>query len=314
LDVSIVIPARNAEATLPATLACLECQRDAPEFEVLLVDDGSDDETVAAAEESSLPLTILSTAGGQGPAAARNIGCAAARGKTLVFLDADCEPEEEWLRRLVDAGADAELVQGAVLPPADGQIQPFDRFLVVASEYGLYQTANLALRRDLFERIGGFESIIKPDGSKELGEDVWLAWRARRAGARTRFAADAIVRHAVFPRGAAEYLEEQVRVEWFPEMVRLMPELRDAFLYRRWFLSHRSARFDLALAGLALALAARRRLPLVAAIPYAQEVWRASGVWGMQRRPRVALVHMAADAVRLRALARGSLRSRSVVA
>jgi glycosyltransferase involved in cell wall biosynthesis len=258
-------------------------------------------------------VNVLATAGAEGPAAARNIGCAAARGDVLVFIDADCEPEPTWLRRLFDAARDAELVQGMVLPPVAADVQPFDRFLAVTTEYGLYQTANLAIRRELFDRIGGFESIIRPENGKELGEDAWLGWRAKRGGARSTFAADAVVRHVVFPRDALGYLGEQSRVEWFPAMVRLMPELREAFLYRRWFLSHRSARFDVALAAVVAAAATRRAAPLLATLPYLEELWKASGAWGHARRLRVAPVHVAGDVVRLVALVRGSTRERSAV-
>jgi hypothetical protein len=231
----------------------------------------------------------------------------------LVFIDADCEPERDWLRRLLAATRDAELVQGMVLPPVGAAVQPFDRFLAVTTEYGLYQTANLAIRRELFERIGGFESIILPANGKELGEDAWLGWRAKRGGARSKFAADAVVRHVVFRRDARGYLTEQSRVQWFPKMVRLMPELRGAFLYRRWFLSHRSARFDLAVAAVATAAVTRRAAPLVAALPYLEEVWKASGAWGHDRRLQVAPVHVAGDVVRLVALVRGSARARCPV-
>ncbi|MEA2494342.1 MAG: hypothetical protein QOJ29_2253 [Thermoleophilaceae bacterium] len=308
-----MIPARNAEATLPALLAALARQVDPPSWEAFLVDDGSDDATAAIARASGLPLELLSTAGGEGPAAARNIGAAAARGDILVFVDADCEPEPDWLRRLVEAARRVELVQGAVLPPEGAAINPFDRFLAVSSEYGLYQTANLAIRRELFEQIGGFESVATPAAGIELGEDAWLAWRARREGARTEFASDALVRHAVFPRDAAGYLQEQARVRWFPRLVRIMPELREAFLYRRWFLSHRSARFDLALVALGVAVGARRATPLVATIPYLDEVWRASGAWGPRARAKVAPVHVVSDVVRLVGLVRGSLRERCAV-
>src|SRR5437763_8156389 len=240
VDASIVIPARNAAATLRAALAAIAAQEDAPDHEVIVVDDGSTDATPQVAEAAGARL--LRTGGGEGPGAARNIGAAAAQAPLLVFTDADCEPEPAWLACMVGAARRAELVQGVVLPPREAAIGPFDRVLAVVSEYGLYQTANLAIDRALFEIAGGFEPIVLPKRSKEMGEDAWLAWRARRLGGRTTFAADAVVRHAVFPRGPAGFVAEQVRVTWFPELVRLMPELREAFLYRRWFLDARSAR------------------------------------------------------------------------
>src|SRR4051794_15904660 len=296
LDASLVIPARNASATLNLTLAALVRQRNAPEFEVLVVDDGSSDDTKRVAVSfDGLALRILDTAGGEGPGAARNLGAAAATGEILVFVDADCEPEPDWLARLVAAAGEYELVQGKVLPPEGVEVGPFDRFIAVVSEYGLYQTANLAIRRDLFERLGGFEQIVMPKRSKELGEDAWLAWRAKRAGGRSTFADDAVVRHAVFPRDARGYLREQARVRYFPVLASHMPELREVFLYRRLFLSHRSARFDLALGGIAAAALMRSPIPAVAALPYAKTLWDESAAWGPERRAEIAPVHLAAD-------------------
>jgi glycosyltransferase involved in cell wall biosynthesis len=313
VDASIVIPARDAAATLPATLRALAAQVGAPAHEVIVVDDGSTDDTARLAVDGPVDVRLLRTRGGEGPGAARNIGAAAAQAQLLVFTDADCEPEPSWLARIVAAARTADLVQGTVLPPPGVPVGPFDRFIAVVSEHGLYQTANLAIRRELFERAGGFQPIVRPRGSKELGEDAWLGWRARRAGARTVFAEDAVVRHVVFPRSASGYISEQARVTWFPELARHMPELRDLFLYRRWFLDARTAYLDLALLGLATAVATRRAAPLAAAAPYAAKLWRDSGHWGRRRRPEVACVHVVADALRFGALAWGSLRSRSVV-
>jgi glycosyltransferase involved in cell wall biosynthesis len=312
MQATVIIAARNAAATLRDTLEGLERQRGAPAFDVVVVDDGSDDATAEIARAAALQLELLSS-GGQGPGAARNAGAAAARGDMLVFLDADCRPEPDWLARLLSAARSAELVQGAVLPPEGVPIGPFDRYVAVVSEYGLYQTANLAIARSLFERIGGFEPVAMPGRGKELGEDAWLGWRARRAGARSAFAADAVVRHAVFPRGPRAYLAEELRVRWFPRLVRHMPELRGTFLHRRWFLSPRSARFDLALGGAAAAAAARSPLPLLAAAPYVRVLWSGSGRWGARRRAQVAPVQLAADVIRAGALLWGSAANRRAV-
>ena len=313
MDASIVIPARDAAATLRATLDALAAQRDAPAYELIVVDDGSTDATRAIAEAAPAPVRLLTTSGGEGPGAARNVGAAAAQAPLLVFTDADCEPEPDWLARIVGAAEHADIVQGAVLPPAAASIGPFDRVIAVVSEYGLYQTANLAIKRSLFEDAGRFQPIVRPRRGKELGEDAWLGWRARRLGGRTAFAPDAIVRHTVFKRGALGYVAEQARVTWFPELVRHMPELRETFLYRRWFLDVRTADVDLALVAVATAIAKRRTLPLVAVVPYVRKAWSDTGSWRGSYRAKVAAAHMAADAVRLGALAWGSLRSRRLV-
>lgn len=90
----MIIPARDAETTLSATLAALGCQRGAPSFEVIVVDDGSRDQTPAIAEHHG--ATLLQQAQ-KGPAAARNLGVARAAGKFVALLGADTVPSEDWL-------------------------------------------------------------------------------------------------------------------------------------------------------------------------------------------------------------------------
>lgn len=300
-----MIPARDAEATLPATLAALEAQAGAPAFEVIVVDDASRDATPALVTASSARLV---RGRGEGPAAARNRGVREASGRLIAFTDADCAPTPGWLAAGWEASRDADLVQGRVQPPPAARVGPFDRHITVLAEYGLYETANLFITRDLFDRLGGFESILIPRSGKELGEDIWLGWRARRAGAQTAFANDALVHHAVFPRSAREFVAEHARRRFFPELARRIPELRDSFFHRRVFLNERTARFDLALAGAVTAVATRRLAPLVLAAPHALLVQQDA-----RRSGRIALAGLAADGVSAAALALGSARSRSML-
>jgi len=180
----------------------------------------------------------------------------------------------------------------------------------VVGESGLYETANLLVRRDLFERLGGFEDFLGARIGKPLAEDVWLGWRARRAGARTGFSSEALVNHAVLPRGPADYVGERLRLVYFPAIANRVPELRESLFFRRFFLTPRSAAFDLALAGLAVAALKRTPLALLAGAPYAVQLARYGRRW---RSARVAAVEGAADAVGFAALAWGSVRSRSLV-
>jgi glycosyltransferase involved in cell wall biosynthesis len=307
----VIIPARDAAEHLREALAALRRQSTARDFEVLVVDDGSSDETAAVAEAAGPGVRVVS-GHGDGPAAARNLGAREARGRVLAFTDADCVPAPDWLEAGLAAIDDgAELVQGRVAPSPDVERGPWDRSISVEREYGLYETANLLVTRELFDRLGGFESILEPRGGKELGEDVWLGWRARRTGARTGFAPDALVHHAVFPRSPSGYIAERTRLRFFPALVRRIPELREHFLYRRWFLTARGARFDLAV--LALAFARRRPVAVLAALPYAALVVRTASPAGRRRAPAVAATQVAADAVGAAALLAGSVRSRSVV-
>jgi glycosyltransferase involved in cell wall biosynthesis len=307
LKVSVIVPALDASATLPRTLAALADQAAAPPHEVIVVDDGSSDGTGAIAAKHG--ATVVRQAR-SGPAAARNAGVVASGGDVLAFTDADCFPTPGWLATGVAALADADLVQGAVQPDPDAPVGPFDRTIWVERETGLYETANLFVRREVFDRVGGFEVWLEPEIGKPLGEDMWFGWRARRAGARSAFSRAALVHHAVFPRGPGGFVAERRRLRYFPAMAAQMPELRRQFFYARWFLSRRSAAFDAALAGTALAVASRSRWPLVAALPYARMVYGDARPY-RRRGPGVAAVRVAADAVGLAALLRGSAQSRT---
>ena len=300
--VSVIVPARDAEATLPRTLACLARQRLDREYEVIVVDDGSRDRTRELAEQADGPVRVV-VAGGAGPAGARNRGVADATGSALAFLDADCFPSEGWLAAGLGALERADLVQGHVLPDPSAEIGPFDRTLWITFEVGLYETANLFGRREVFDRVGGFEAPFEPElGVGHMGEDVLFGWRAKRLGATSSFCAGALAHHAVFRRGAAGYVAERRRLRYFPLLAREVPELREAFFWRRFFLSRRTAALDLALAGAAWATLRRSPLALAAALPYLRLV---------RRGPKVAAVDALADLVGLLELLRGSLRARS---
>jgi len=300
--VSVVVPARDAAFTIGSTLAGLAAQDRAPD-EVIVVDDGSSDATVALAEAAPV-VTRVVRGTGAGPGAARNAGAAAASGNVLAFLDADCEPQPAWLRAGIEALAGSDLVQGRTTPPPGLAVGPFDRTLWVLAPWGLFETANLLVRRDLFDRLGGFEPWLSPARGKELAEDVWFGWRATRAGARATFCDEALVHHAVFDRGAREYVTERLRLRYFPSMAARIPELRDTFFWRRLFLTQRTAAFDAALVGLVLGAASRRAWPLALALPYARIA---------RRRPQAWPVDVVADTVGLAALLAGSMRARALV-
>ena len=309
--VSVIVPARDASATLPRTLEALAAQDLDEPYEVIVVDDASTDGTADAAERATCPVTLVRERG-VGPGPARNSGAAAASGDVLAFTDADCFPAPGWLREGVRAVADADLVQGRVEPDPASAYGPFDRSVTVDAERGLYETANLIVSRTLFERLGGFEDWLPARIGKPLAEDLWFGWRARRAGARTAFSESAVVRHAVFERGPAEYVAERARLVYFPAIAAKMPELRRTFFFRGRFLNERSAAFDAAFLGAAAAARTRSPRPLLAALPYARLAYHRSRAFG-RRAPLVATADLAADAVGLAALVAGSIRSRSLL-
>jgi Glycosyl transferase family 2 len=316
---TVIVPARDAEATLPRTLAALADQEGAPSFEVLVADGGSSDATAAIAERSGARLV-------RGDA---NAAAAAASGAVLAFCGADLRPAAGWLAAGTRALADADLVQGRILPterPAPGV---FERDISVTSETGLYDAGNLFVSRALFDRHGGFGT---PPGSDE-GVDAapgagvlagasaaapgtgatWLAWRARRTGARTAFCAEALVHRQAHPLEPLQYIEDATGRRALPATVADLPELRDTLLHRRVFLTTRTMKLDLAVAGLALAAARRSKLPLVAALPYALELRRHAKERGGEDWKRVAAIDAAADLMTAAALLHGSVESRTPV-
>ena len=305
----MIIAARNAAATLGATLDALAAQDLGEPFEVVVVDDGSTDDTAAIAARAPIEVTVVSERG-VGPGPARNAGVAAAAGELLAFTDADCVPTPGWLRAGLACLDGADLVQGAVHADPAAVPGPFDRTLWVTRETGLHECGSLFVRRGSFDAEGGFEDWLGARFGKPLAEDAWLGWRLRRAGARSAFCEAALVHHAVFKRGAGGFVAERARLVYFPAIVARMPELRRTLCFAPGLLSSRSAAFDLAVAGAGLAAARRRRGPLALALPWLWMVARAAFRW-RRRAPLVAAAEAAADGVGFAALVIGSARSRS---
>lgn len=308
---SVIIPAHNAGLTIRKSLAALARQATEDPFEVIVVDDGSSDDTIAEVEAAPLEVTLLRQHK-QGPGAARNLGARAAAGEVLAFTDADCVPGPDWLAAGLEAVAVADLVQGAVRPDPAVKRLPFDRTVWVTGERGLYECASLFVRRELFESVGGFEDLLGARVGKQLAEDTWLGWRLRRAGARTAFSPGAQVDHAVFRRSAWAYVGERARLVYFPALARQIPELRTDFFWRRRFIGARSAAFDAALGGGALTVGLGSPLPLVLATPYLW-IWARHAIAWRRHAPVVALAELAADAVGFGALIVGSFRHRTLI-
>lgn len=309
--ISVIIPARDAAATLGVALDALG--REPGEPEIVVVDNGSRDDTARVAEAAG--VTVVRRARGDGPGAARNAGIAAAGGEHLALLDADCMPAPGWLAAGGAAlAAGAELVQGRVAPDPAATPGPFDRTLYVLGASPLFESANLFLTRDLFVRVGGFPGgLERPDREAPFGEDTLFGWRARRLGARAAFCPEALVYHAVTRRGVLGPARERARLARFPALVAAVPELRDELLFRRMFLSRRTAALDLALAGALVGVAGRRPAALLAAVPYVYQLGRRAAPWGGRLAAKAALGDLAADLAGAVALARGSAATRTVV-
>lgn len=197
--VSVVIPTRNRCAWLLEAIEAVCAQAYAGGFDVIVVDDGSTDGTAAAVRQRVWPVSVT-VAGGcsRGPAAARNVGIAAARGEVIAFLDDDCVPREGWLESIATAAAGAGAAGGVTRMMSDGSLlSEFDciRWNAAreANEEGALLSCNCAFRREVLD--GGFDENFLLPGC----EDADLAERLRRSGVSVGRAPEAMVTHRARP-------------------------------------------------------------------------------------------------------------------
>ncbi|MEH1839981.1 MAG: glycosyltransferase [Nostoc sp.] len=204
--VSVVVPIYNGEADLPELINCLLSQtypKDRVEY--LLVDNNSSDRTLTILKTSAenCPITIypLSENQIQSSYSARNTGIRAATGEIIVFTDADCRPQPQWLNALIQPFVNKEVVIVAgeilALPGTTLLEQHADRQETLSQKHTLNhsfrpygQTANLAIRRIALEKVGLFRPYLTTGG------DADICWRilAQNIG-RLEFAPNAIVGH-----------------------------------------------------------------------------------------------------------------------
>ncbi len=210
--ISVVVASYNGARTLKLCLESLQ-RLNYPDYEVILVDDGSTDATQQIA--SGFPnVRCIRHEKNFGLSVARNTGIAAATGEIVAFTDSDCRADEDWLYYLAGAFAASDFagVGGPnLLPPEDSRVAAAvmvspggpAHVMLTDREAEHIPGCNMAFYKRALDQIGGFDPIFT-----KAGDDVDLCWRLQQAGCRIGFSPSAFVWH--FRRSTvAAYLEQQ---------------------------------------------------------------------------------------------------------
>jgi GT2 family glycosyltransferase len=211
---SIVIPTFNGGARIGNCLDSLVKQTTGSGVEILVVDDGSSDNTASVVSRySSVRLISQSNAG---PAAARNRGALEARGTILLFTDDDCVPMPDWLEAMLGAFKDPNVVgaKGVYcthqksLAARFVQIEYEDKYRLMSglSSIDFIDTYSAGFRRDRFLEMSGYDTSFPV----ACAEDVELSYRMSARGWKMTFVPAAIVYHT-HPDTFLRYLKKKYK-------------------------------------------------------------------------------------------------------
>ena len=195
--ISVVVCTYNGSRTIRDTLDALE-NLDYPDYEVIVVDDGSTDSSATIA--GLYPVRVIRTPN-RGLSAARNTGMEAATGSIVAYTDDDAYPDQHWLKYLAWTFLTTNYVGVGgpnIPPPGDGKIAESVahspggpvHVLLSAQEAEHIPGCNCAFHRDAMLAIGGFDPIFR-----SAGDDVDLCWRLMERGWKLGFNPAAMVWH-----------------------------------------------------------------------------------------------------------------------
>jgi len=211
--VSVIIPVYNDSGRIGKTINAL-LQQDYPEelYEIIVVDNGSTDNSKSIV--SSFPVKLIEESTCKGSYAARNKGLSVAKGKIIAFTDSDCVPSQGWIKAGVHALKKycADIAAGHVafnFSPVKTASEYYDAVMNIQNEEavrerGVGNTANLFIKRKIFESIGYFPKGIYSGG------DVYFTAKASTSGFSIIYASDAIVTHPT--RSFFDLLKKAFRV------------------------------------------------------------------------------------------------------
>lgn len=323
LEATVVVATRNRSGLLPRLVAALEAQESAPPFEVVLVDDASDDHTPGVlsrlAATATIPMRAERLRQRAGQSAARNRGWRSSSASLVLFCDDDCVPSSKWVGTMVVALGQFDLVQGRTRSAPDQECNrgPFSRTIDVDEADGFYATCNMGYRRSWLERVGGFDERY----GAMAGEDTDLALRCVEEGATTSFVPAAVVDHDISSSSFLAALRGTRRWRTLPITLARHPRLGAAY-YSRWFWRETHvptvATMTCQLVGGVVAVTGRRRmgfaLMLAGFLPWANHRLRKDAI-AAHKPTRLALLPAAyaVDVAEVVALVQGSIEARRLL-
>jgi glycosyltransferase involved in cell wall biosynthesis len=189
---SVVIPTYNRKPILEKCLRALSQQvlqdNKVTDYEIVVVDDGSTDGTLAwlGAYPQEFPRLVLYTQEHQGPAAARNLGVAKAKGDTIIFIDSDLVVTANFLQAHADAltqatqsfGHNRLFTYGAVINTCNFAAPTSEPYKITDFSNAYFATGNVAIAKTWLEQAGLFDTAFQLYG----WEDLELGVRLKKLG------------------------------------------------------------------------------------------------------------------------------------
>jgi glycosyltransferase involved in cell wall biosynthesis len=248
---------------------CLDAidQQAGPDFDIVVVDNGSVDGTyemlLERRDHTTHALTVAREDGSLGRI--RNAALRVAGGDIVAFTDSDCVPHPGWLAAgFAGFTGDIAAVQGRTVPMREPH--PWDVTIEIPAFNNRYETCNLFYDRAALLGVGGFDETMP-----NLGEDMVAGWRLRRAGHSAGWAGDAVVEHEVTFPGLGWWVRRGLRYYCWPRLVREFPDVRRDIFFARYFLNARHVLILAAVAGVIAAAVIPSPYPLIAVLPL---LWR----------------------------------------